>query len=52
MLKKLDVSDNNLEDEGLIYLSVSLKSCSFLETLVNNLFLIPLMSYLIILKRL
>ncbi len=36
MIQKLDISDNNLEDEGTIYISVALKSCSYLETLVNK----------------
>ena len=33
-LKKIDLSDNKLEDDGVIYLSISLKMCGFLETLV------------------
>lgn len=33
-LKKLDLSDNHLNDEGIIYISISIKSLGYLETLV------------------
>ena len=34
-LQRIDLNDNSLGDEGIMYLSSALKMCSFLNAIVN-----------------
>jgi hypothetical protein len=36
LIRVIDLSDNGIQDEGIMHLAFSLKSCSFLTNLVRN----------------
>lgn len=34
-LENIDVSDNNMGDDGIMFISVAIKTCKLLKSLVN-----------------